>query len=98
MRPLLPGMAKEHEALDADAPERLRDQCRLPCRRSVRNAARPVAPAMSGAVDQDDAAVRSPPVAGGEAQVLEISAAAMHKPDRELGLTRPGAKLQPMQP
>ena len=90
-------MAEEHEALDADAPERLRDQCRLPCRRSVRNAARPVAPAMSGAVDQDDAAVRCQPVAEGEAQVLEIAAGAMHKHDRELVLTRRGAKLQHMQ-
>ncbi len=52
---------------------------------------------MSGAVDQDDAAVRRQPVAEGEAQVLEIAARAMHKHDREPVARRRGAKLQHMQ-
>ncbi len=51
----------------------------------------------SATPDEDDAAVRSQPVAEGEAQVLEIAAGAMHKHDRELVGRRRGAKLQHMQ-
>src|SRR5215471_16179604 len=91
-------MAKEHEALDADAVESLRDQCGLPCRRSVCNASRPVTPAMSRAIDQNYAAANGKPAAKGEVQVFEIAARTMHQHDRESLLLRRSANLHHMQP
>src|SRR5215831_3375329 len=77
-------VAKEHEALDAHAVESLCDQCGLPRRRSVRNASRPVTPAMSRTIDQNYPAVHAKPPAEGETKVFEITACAMHEHDRKL--------------
>src|SRR5262249_5269878 len=78
------------------AVESLCDQCGLPRRRSVRNASRPVTPAMSRTIDQNYPAVHAKPPAEGETKVFEITACAMHEHDRKLLLLRRGTNLHHM--
>jgi hypothetical protein len=75
-------MSQQHEPLDAHAVQRLRDERGLAGRRSVLRAPRAVAPAVAGAIDQNDPAGLGQPVAEREPKVAEIAAGATHQHDR----------------
>ena len=78
-------MADQHEPVEADAVERLRDQRRLPRRRGAGLAARAVAPAVAGTIDQHHPARLREPVAERELEVAHIAAGAVdqhHRPER----------------
>ncbi len=78
-------MSDQHETVEADAVERLRDQRRLPRRRGVRRAARTVAPAVAGTIDQHHPARLREPIAEAEPQIAQIAAGAVnqhHRPER----------------
>jgi hypothetical protein len=78
-------MSDQHEPVEADTVERLRDERRLPCRRSIRLAARPVAPAVAGTVDQHHPARLREAVTKCQPEVAQIAAGAMdqhHRPER----------------
>jgi len=91
-------MTEEYKTLDADPVEGLHDQRGLACWRCIRCPARPVAPAVTGTIYQDNAAVQGKVIAEGMTQVLEIAACAVHEDDRQLFLDARRAKLLHMQP
>jgi hypothetical protein len=88
-------MSQQHEPLETDALQRLRDQRGLAGRRSVLRPARAVAPAVAGAIDQNDPARLRQPVAEREPEVAEIAAGTMHQHDRPVRIGGPSLSSCP---
>ena len=82
-------MSQQHEPLDAHAVQRLRDERGLAGRRSVLRAPRAVAPAVAGAIDQNDPAGLRQPVAERQPEVAEIAAGTVHQHDRPVRIGAP---------